>query len=310
MDLRQLEYFVAAANAGGMRRAARQLFVTQPAITNGIHSLEAELGVVLFERTPYGVTLTDPGREFLGHASEILARTQSAKDAMQRVSGRPRTVVRLGLASGMISAGELTAPIVDAYRSAFPRVRLDVTEVSFQDQTSPVLSGNLDAAIVRGPLELIQDPRLVITPIAVEPRVLLVSTRHDLADADALDVDEVMDQTALGLVCPAEWGDFWQLADVRGARRISRTCAPARTIAEIVLSIATSSAVMSIPGSMARMTPSPFVTGVPLRGAEPAQIGVARRADDSRPAVHEFVRIAQTVATDNIGLLEGARLPA
>jgi DNA-binding transcriptional LysR family regulator len=81
VSLTQLESFVAVAEEGHVGRAARRMHVTQPPLTRRIRSLEDELGVELFERTPRGMRLRPDGERLLDHAREILARVDAARRA-------------------------------------------------------------------------------------------------------------------------------------------------------------------------------------------------------------------------------------
>jgi DNA-binding transcriptional LysR family regulator len=76
--LRQLRYFVAAAETGQFSMAATRTHVSQSAITNAVLLLEQTLGTRLFERRPHGVALTAEGHRFHQHASHILSALQDA----------------------------------------------------------------------------------------------------------------------------------------------------------------------------------------------------------------------------------------
>lgn len=72
MTLQQLKYLVTVAETGNITEAAERLFISQPSLTNAIHSLEKEMGVVAFARSNKGVTVTREGEELLAYARQVL----------------------------------------------------------------------------------------------------------------------------------------------------------------------------------------------------------------------------------------------
>jgi DNA-binding transcriptional LysR family regulator len=80
----QIRYFVAVAEEGHVGRAAERLHMAQPPLSRQIRSLEDEIGVPLFTRTPRGMELLPAGREFLEHARTILGRVDEAVSAVRR----------------------------------------------------------------------------------------------------------------------------------------------------------------------------------------------------------------------------------
>ena len=191
MDLRQLRYVVAVADAGGIRKASRQLDLAQPSLSQALRQLEAELGVQLIRRSTRGIELTEAGDEFLNYARDILDRAAEAHAAMRRRAEQRSCTLRVGLLAGIIAAGELTGPILERFRQARPDVEIQVQDISFSDQAAPLLDGQVDVAIVRAPIA----NRLVDTvPLAHDPRVLLVGATHELAGAERVDVEEILDE--------------------------------------------------------------------------------------------------------------------
>jgi len=84
MSLVQLESFVAVAEEGHVGRAAQRLHVSQPPVTRRIRSLEDELGMELFERTPRGMRLRPAGRRLLPRARQILAQVDALPESLRR----------------------------------------------------------------------------------------------------------------------------------------------------------------------------------------------------------------------------------
>ena len=91
MNMTQIRYVLEVAAAPSMRVAAARLFVSQPALSASIKELEDELGILLFERTNRGVSLTDDGREFVTYAKQALSQYEILEDRyLSRDSGKER----------------------------------------------------------------------------------------------------------------------------------------------------------------------------------------------------------------------------
>lgn len=126
MDMRKLRYFVAIAEAGSFSHAARRLGVAQPALSQHVLAMEAELGVTLFQRGARGVKPTEAGMRLLDEARAIHARFLTLPDLVRGRDLRPSGEVRFGM-PGTVSE-QLGVPLIAAVRAAFPDIRLRISE--------------------------------------------------------------------------------------------------------------------------------------------------------------------------------------
>ncbi|MBR0277858.1 MAG: LysR family transcriptional regulator [Clostridia bacterium] len=74
MNINQLKYVLEIAGSSSMREASTKLYISQPALSASVHELEEELGILIFERTNKGISLTDAGREFLSYAKKTVGQ--------------------------------------------------------------------------------------------------------------------------------------------------------------------------------------------------------------------------------------------
>ena len=90
MNLQQLKYVIATAEARSITKAAGQLYLSQPSLSNAIKELEAETGITLFVRSRNGVTLTKEGMEFLGYARQVVQQMELLED--KYISSQPQKI--------------------------------------------------------------------------------------------------------------------------------------------------------------------------------------------------------------------------
>jgi DNA-binding transcriptional LysR family regulator len=306
MDLRQLRYFVAVSDEGGVRAAARRLYITQPQISQALRRLESELGVELMRRSSRGIELTPEGRELLRHGRDILDRVGVAQASLKQMSEQRSSTLRIGVLAGVLSAGELLAPILAAYRQMRPDMRLHLVELSFSDQVPAIAGGTVDVAIVRAPLS---DPELQLTAIAQEPRVVMVGAGHELANEQRVYVEDIVQFRALPLDAPSDWSSYWQLNDFRGGPNWDEEVAPVRTVPEAQFALASHDLLISSPAALGRLTANPVVKVIELTGATPSVIAIAHRRRDTRLAVNQFAEVASITAERQIHLLPAGALP-
>lgn len=88
MTLQQLRYVIKVAECGNMTKAARELFISQPSLTNAIKELEKEMNVMIFQRTNKGVIVSKEGEIFLGYARQVLEQVYLLEDVYQKPEKR------------------------------------------------------------------------------------------------------------------------------------------------------------------------------------------------------------------------------
>ena len=147
VELRQLRYFCAVAEELSFARAARRLFIAQPALSVQIRNLEDELKVPLLRRTTRSVEVTHAGKTFYADAREILARVESAAKHAQDAEHGVVGTLRVGFLSNVATA-ELGARM-RGFSDRFPHVNLTLAEASTHQQVALLRRGDLDVGLLR-----------------------------------------------------------------------------------------------------------------------------------------------------------------
>ncbi|MCW5555079.1 MAG: LysR family transcriptional regulator [Verrucomicrobiae bacterium] len=204
MELRQLRYFVAVAEEQNISRAARKIFLTQPALSRQIKALEEEIGQCLLERQAHSIKLTPVGEALLGEARELL---QHAEQMLERVRVAGRGVrLRVGyapsLATGMLSVA------VENFTQAHPNAHVQLFDLSTKEMLAGLETDKLDVAIgVRLPPAV---PGLNWTPLVRAPWQLAVNRNHPLARRTQVTPAQVA-REPLVVFCQKDYPDYWDI---------------------------------------------------------------------------------------------------
>ncbi|HEY9417498.1 MAG TPA: LysR family transcriptional regulator [Pseudonocardia sp.] len=307
MDLRALRLFVVIAEEGSIHAGARRLMITQPAVSQTLRKLEREVGGALVIRTSRGIQLTPAGVALLDHGRDILSRMDAASNLVRGIARTGNQVLRVGLMSGTASAGDLTFPIVAAFRERHPQVRLTVSDLSFDDQFEALVTGRVDVALVRPPCD---DERLEIVDLFCEPTVLCFSVQHRLAEADVVSLNDVLDEPMVELVrAPDRWRAFWELNELRGGppRRVHPEHAV--TLSELQYTLLCEPVVAAAAMSAWQYgLSSPLLRAVPIVGAPPNAVAVAFRRNPVRAWAREFAACAREISEQMLDLVPGGKL--
>ena len=195
--LRQLQFFIAAAEAGSVTGAARALSISQSSVTEAIRALEDDLGVGLFERQARGLEITHKGSAFLRHARQILADVATARSAFRDEAETARGRLSLGVTS--LVAGYVLSDILSRFRRAHPRVELNVIEDNGDYLQHLLIGGELDVAVML--TSSVRDrTALHVETLLVSPYRLWLPLEQALAQQEAIALEDVAGQPLIQLM--------------------------------------------------------------------------------------------------------------
>ena len=145
MDPRRVLTFRAVARERSFSRAARQLSLSQPSVSNQVAALEREVGVQLLERRPGGLRLTAEGKILLEHADAIADRFGLAERQLSGAAERQRTRLRIGALPSALAA--FVPEAIARVRAQHPDTRVTFDEGTSEELAARLASGELDLAI-------------------------------------------------------------------------------------------------------------------------------------------------------------------
>ncbi|MDR3564178.1 MAG: LysR family transcriptional regulator [Negativicutes bacterium] len=189
MELRELEYFQEVCRTGSFTRAAANLYVAQPCITNAIRKLEAELSVQLLNRTNKTVSITPEGQLFLERITALLSMAGEITQEMRDLNTLSRGSLKLGVPPQICA--NLFPSLFMEFGAIYPNLNLSVFEEGSVATISLLEKGELDVGIVILPDAT---PELNTRPIRQEPIVLCVSPQHPLSGQAMVDFAELKDE--------------------------------------------------------------------------------------------------------------------
>lgn len=193
MDTVNLQTFIAAAELASFSLAAEQLYLTQPAVSKRVATLEQELGTPLFDRIGRGISLTEAGRELLPRAKTILRDIEDSRRVITNLTGTVAGQLSIGT-SHHIGLHRLP-PVLRQFSKAYPDVALDLQFMDSEAACRAVQTGDLELGIVTLPLEPLADLQSeVIWP---DPLDIVVGHEHPLAKQSKLSFAQLAEHPAI-----------------------------------------------------------------------------------------------------------------
>ncbi|MFF9521106.1 transcriptional regulator CynR [Streptomyces achromogenes] len=277
LELRHLRYLLAVAENGTFTRAAEELHLSQPTLSQQIKQLERMLGAQLLDRTGRTVRLTDAGEAYVHHARRALRDLAAAERAVHDVRDLTRGHLRLAVTPTFTAY--LTGPLAAELHSRHPGITLTLREMTQDRIEAGLLADEIDLGIAFAGTHL---PGITATELFTEALTLVTSARHPADDHRALPVEELA-RMQLALLT----GDFATRTHIDGyfARHgISpRTAVEANSIQALIAIVRRTTLATVLPDAIAQ--DHPHLTRTPLDPPLPVRtVALLTRADAYRSA--------------------------
>ncbi len=288
VDLRLLRYFLAVADELHFGRAAAALYVSQPALSQQIRKLEADLGTELFVRDRRSVTLTESGRQLLEPARRAVDASEEFLVSARRGGRAQRREIAVGF---MVRWPDGFLPtVMRAYRDRRPEVVVDVRQYDFRDSTVGLRSGEMDVGLLHLPLSW---DGAEVRPLRASRRVVMLAEGHPLAARGDVSVEELIGTGLPWAVPPPEadeaWRQFWSVGEERSALGGDAANVVPRT-QEAYFDQVASGALLGLTEELVAQVYRPHgIAFVPVRDLAPSVRAVGWRKGDTRDDVQEMV---------------------
>ena len=287
----QLRYFVTVAEEGQITRAAKRLYIAQPALSQAISQLESDLDLTLLERHPRGVRLTPAGETFLEKARAVVDSEDEVRRTADSLARAAHGVLEIGFIG---PPPPMVAPdLFRAFAAAHPEAEVCFRDLPFPRGATRTWLEPVDVAFCHPPSP---EPGVQVHAVRREPRTVVAHRSHPLAGARELEVAQVLEDTFISYhpdVQP-EWAGFHSLDDHRGRPPRAVTEHHAATALQILGMLGTPGSITTLPRTDAELVGHvlPEMVAVPLTDAAPATISLVWHAREPHPLIAALVDVA------------------
>ncbi len=192
MEIHQLRYFLAVARAGSFVRAAEEEGVTQPSLSQQIKKLETELGVPLLDRLGRSVRLTRYGEALRPEAESLLRQMRLTRKTLEAMRAEGTGVLVAGVIPTILPYSMID--VLASFRALYPKVDLDIRELTTERMIEGLRAGELDLAVVALP---IRHKEIVCSELFREPLVAALPPNHPLANENVIDLSCLTEERML-----------------------------------------------------------------------------------------------------------------
>jgi len=286
MELRHLRYFAAVAETCHFGQAAERLHIAQPALSQAIRQLEAELDVTLFTRTTRQVALTPAGEFLRADAARVLGAVDDSVRGVRRIAAGRHGLLRLGL-TGTAAFSHLPH-IARVVKRELPEVALEIhADLLTPAQCDGLRDGSLDLGILRPPLT---GEGIDLTTIEVEPLVLAVPADHRLVAEPVISMADLRSEPFVVYGMRDSAVNDAVLRSCRAAGFMPHREHEAPGTAVLLALVAAGLGVSVVPAGV-RSLPLEGVVFRDLLDAGSVELALGRRHDDDSPVVDAVVGV-------------------
>ncbi len=193
MEIAQLQAFLAVAEHRSFSMAAMALFITQPAVSKRINSLENQLGRTLFDRLGKEVSLAPAGHALLPAARRVMAEIANCQSDLQSLDGQVSGPLALG-SSHHIGLRHMPA-LLRHYIHTFPEVQVDLQLGESEDALARVIDNSLELAVITLPSKPVNG--LICECLWPDPLVFCVAPDHPLSKLRNVKPSDLVQHTAV-----------------------------------------------------------------------------------------------------------------
>lgn len=190
MDFHHLKYFVEVADQKSFSKAARNLHISQSAISRTIKALEDELGVVLFIRNAKSVEMTDGGTIFLTHAKRVVFMFEHLKIDFENEFRLEQGSVLIGLPP--VTDAPIFAQLLGEFKQTYPQIELELYEHGSKKIEISVQEGLIDVGIICTKPNAKEFDSFYLTS---DPLSVILPKDNPLAEEDSISLDQLADQS-------------------------------------------------------------------------------------------------------------------
>jgi LysR family cyn operon transcriptional activator len=196
MELRQLQYFVKAAETMNFTEAAAAVFITQSTLSQQIKQLEEELGMLLFDRIGKHVRITEAGHIFLTHARKVLLDVQKGKQAITELSNATTGELNIGVSYAFTSS---LFPVLAPFSTKYPGIKISIISDNHVELEKRLRLAELDLIVAYHNES--DDEDLEMQPLFSSSIVMVVAKNNPLAQLKSVNLKQLAE---LELILPGK----------------------------------------------------------------------------------------------------------